>query len=213
MKLSKRLQTICDFLNSDDIISDIGTDHGLVPIYHILHNKVNKSYACDINPLPLSQASENIKLYNVNVITILSNGIANIEDDSNCLTIAGMGNNTIIDILTKDNAKLKNINKLVIQSNTHPESIRLLLNKMGFKIVDEKVVYDKNKYYEVDCFVRGFEQLTSLDIKYGPINLKNKDQTFIDKLKFDYKIKENIYNQSKDIKYLNDLNEIKEILK
>ena len=213
MKLSKRLKAICDFLNNEDIISDIGTDHGLVPIYHILQNGAKKAYACDINPLPLSQASDNIKLYKVNVNTILSNGIENIEEDSNCLVIAGMGNNTIYDILTKDEAKLKNINKLVIQSNTHPETIRLLLNKMGYKLVGEKVVYDKNKYYEIDCFTKGNEQLSHLDIKYGKINLINREQSFIDKLKFDYKVKENIYNQSKDIKYLDDLNEIKEILK
>ena len=213
MSLSKRLKAICDCLDKNDVISDIGTVHGLVPIYHIIHNKANKAYACDINPLPLSQAKENINLYNVNVETILSNGIENIKDDSNTLVIAGMGNNTIIEILTSNNAKLKNINKIVVQSNTHPETIRLLLNKMGYKVVNERVVFDKNKYYEIDCFILGNEELTDLEIKYGKINLLNREETFINKLKFDYMVKSKIYEKSKDINFLNDLNEIKEILK
>lgn len=213
MNISKRLRTITSFLNKDDIISDIGTDHGLVPIYHCLYNGASKAYALDININPLKQAENNISFYKVNVITKLSNGIENISDDCNTLVIAGMGNVTIESILMTHKEKLTNINKMVIQSNTYSYTIRQLLNTLGYKIQDETVIYDKGKFYEIDCFIKGEETLSSLEIKYGKFNLLKREKDFIDKLKFDLNSKKRIYQSSKRQEVLNEINEIESLIK
>ena len=67
MKLSKRLQTIADFVKKNSVVADIGTDHAHIPIYLIKNNIIDKAYACDINKGPLEKAKENIENFGVSV--------------------------------------------------------------------------------------------------------------------------------------------------
>lgn len=43
--LSKRLQTVAGMVTKGNIIADIGTDHGYVPIYLVEENITDKAYA------------------------------------------------------------------------------------------------------------------------------------------------------------------------
>lgn len=49
------------------------------------------------------------------------------------------------------------------------------MNKKGFKIIDEVVVFDKGKYYEIIVYENGKETLNNLELEYGPIISKRKD--------------------------------------
>ena len=82
MKLSKRLQTIADFVKKGAVVADIGTDHAHIPIYLIKNNIISKAYACDINAGPLEKAKENINYYGVKNIELrLSNGLEKLKTD------------------------------------------------------------------------------------------------------------------------------------
>ena len=45
--ISKRLELVAGLV-SNEIIADIGTDHGYVPIYLYKQGKIKKAYACDV---------------------------------------------------------------------------------------------------------------------------------------------------------------------
>ena len=64
------------------------------------------------------------------------------------------------------------IKKLIIQSNNHLELIREFLNKNGYYLEDEEVVYEY-KYYVVMKFIRSDKQINEDIIKYGIIKKKN----------------------------------------
>lgn len=168
--LSKRLKTITEFLNKEDCLVDVGCDHGLLSIYLVRNKLVQKVIASDVNSNALSSAISNIKKANLDIETVLSDGINNIDlKDINTLVIAGMGTSTIKHILF-DSDKLTNINKIVTQSNNDHEMLRKFMNSIGYYLDNELYVLDKGKWYVTSCFVKSSEKNTELVIKYGFLN-------------------------------------------
>lgn len=178
MNLDNRLKRITDFIPSDSYILDVGCDHALLDIYLALNRNNVKLIASDINENPLKIAKENIKKYNLeDEITLeKADGVSKINDEVDTVVIAGMGTSTINDIINNDLKKLKNVKKIIISSHTSSFELRENMNKKGFKIIDEAVVFDKGKYYEIIVYSNGYEKLSKLDMKYGPIISKKKDE-------------------------------------
>ena len=178
MNLDNRLKRITDFIPSDSYILDVGCDHALLDIYLALNRKNVKLIASDINENPLKIAKENIKKYNLEDKIKLekADGVSKINDEVDIVVIAGMGTSTINDIINNDLEKLKNVKKIIISSHTSSFELRENMNKKGFKIIDEAVVFDKGKYYEIIVYSNGYEKLSKLDMEYGPIISKRKDE-------------------------------------
>lgn len=178
MNIDNRLKRITDFIPSDSYILDVGCDHAFLDIYLALNRNNVKLIASDINENPLKIAKENIKKYNLeDEITLeKADGVSKINDEVDTVVIAGMGTSTINDIINNDLKKLKNVKKIIISSHTSSFELRENMNKKGFKIIDEAVVFDKGKYYEIIVYSNGYEKLSKLDMKYGPIISKRKDE-------------------------------------
>lgn len=169
-KLSKRLQSLAEFVVKTDKAVDIGCDHGYLSIYLKENNLVKEIIASDINENALASAKENIKKSKLDIKTILSDGLNNIEiKDFNTLIISGMGTSTILHILDNKD-KLKKINKLIIQSNNDHKILRRELNKLGYYLEDEKYVYDKKKWYVSSLFIKSKKKNTDTEIEYGFLN-------------------------------------------
>ena len=114
-KLSNRLKAIVKFVDQKDSIVDVGCDHGYLSIYLVENKLVKKVIASDINQNALNSAINNIKKSNLDIETVLSDGIKDVNlKGINTLVISGMGTSTILHILSDSN-KLKNINKLLLQ--------------------------------------------------------------------------------------------------
>lgn len=166
-KISKRLKAIAEFVTNKDSLVDVGCDHGLLSIYLVENNLVKKVIASDINQNALNNAIYNIKRHNLDIDTVLSDGIDNINlKGINTLVISGMGTSTILHIL-EDEKKLKNIKKLIIQSNNDHEVLRRKLNEKGYYLEDESYTFDKGKWYVTCKFIKDERANTDKEIKYG----------------------------------------------
>ena len=159
INLSPRLKLISDFVPLDSKVMDIGCDHGLLDIYLYQNRIVKKIIASDINLSALNNAIENIKANKLEkeIETRLSDGLENIhaEDEIDTLVIAGMGSNTIVNMLKKDIKKLDKIKTIIIQSNTKLEFLRREIVKLNYYITDEAIVEDNKKIYIVIKFIKG----------------------------------------------------------
>ena len=80
------------------------------------------------------------------------------------------------------------------------DKVRLNFNNNGFKIVNEDIVYEDKKFYEVIVFEKGYQKLLEQELYFGPILLKDKNPIFIHKWT-------EYYDKIKDIN--NKLDEIK----
>ena len=169
-KLSNRLKAIVKFVDKKDSIVDVGCDHGYLSIYLVENKLVKKVIASDINQNALNSAINNIKKSNLDIETVLSDGIKDVSlKGINTLVISGMGTSTILHILSDSN-KLKNINKLLLQSNNDHEILRRSLNNIGYYLEDETYTFDKGKWYVTCKFVKSDNKNNVDVIKYGLLN-------------------------------------------
>lgn len=196
ISIDDRLKDIASLVDDCTCIADIGTDHGYLPIYLIQINKAKKAYASDVAILPLNKAKENIEKYNLNeVITpILCSGLEKIPSDANCVIMAGMGANLIVEIIKN---RKYDYPTMILQANLNVDYLRRYLSENNFKIIDEKITYANKKFYEIIKVTSGSETLDEKQIKYGPINLINKSDLFIKKWAFILKKYKNIINEFK----------------
>lgn len=170
MNLSKRLKTIADLVDTTSII-DVGCDHAYLDIY--LSNLGISCLGVDISKNVIDNALKNLEKYNVNdkVKILLNDGLKDITlKDTDTVIISGMGTSTILNILSD----LKGTNPLIISSNNDLELLRREIIKKGYKIDDEKVVYEKGHYYVIIKFIYGNKKYKKVDYKYGPVSKHDK---------------------------------------
>ena len=166
---SKRILALASYVSVDDKLIDVGCDHGYLGIYLKKNNKVSDLLLTDLRPNALNNAIENIKKYNLDINTYLTDGIKGVKvKNYNTISISGMGTQTIIKILSE--LKKKNtINKLIIQSNNDLDILRSCINNMGYYLEDEKVVYENDIYYVICKFVKSDKKNTNEEVRFGLI--------------------------------------------
>ena len=85
MELSKRLNSIVKHIEKTEVLADIGTDHGYIPIYSIENEICSKAIAIDINKDPLDKARLNAIIEGVDdkIDFRLADGIKGLKKDCN----------------------------------------------------------------------------------------------------------------------------------
>lgn len=180
MEISKRLKTIADYVPvATNLVVDIGTDHGYIPIYLIKNKMANKCIACDINLMPLNNARTNIASYQMEdqIETRLSNGLAKINmGEADAIIIAGMGGMLIINILEEKKELVKAVGLLILQAQTDIVEVRKYIHSINFTIIDEQMVYEDDQYYTIIKAEPGYEKPYSpVGYLLGQKNIDKKD--------------------------------------
>lgn len=192
MKISKRLKSLAGLVTLDDKVADIGCDHALLDVYMIKNNITKKVLIADISENALENGIKNVKKYHLDdkITAKCGNGLDVITDKIDTVIISGMGASTIIKILSSN--KLKQIKKLIIESNNDHFLLRKFLTNNGFYISHEAVIYDNGKYYINIMFQRGFKKYSKKELIYGPILMNSNKEYFNYLLKKQTGILENI---------------------
>ena len=174
--LSKRLKTVADLVTKGNIVADVGTDHGYVPIYLVEEEISPYCYAMDVNEGPLNKAKANIIEHELEdkIETILSDGLDAFGDrKADTIIISGMGGDLIVDILSRAN----DFDELILSPHKRSDLVRKFLCRNGYEIADEKMVEDAGKYYPVIKAQRGESDYSGTELEFGPILLAKKDKT------------------------------------
>lgn len=211
--ISQRLQAIASFLPPSKSIADVGCDHGFLIIEGFLKYSLEKAVAIDNKPLPLGKAKSNLFGYDFfdRVDFILSDGLENLNSEVDAIILAGMGGMTVIGILSKDFSKIGN-SRLIVQANRDVMEVRRFLSERDFAIVDEKIIFEDKKYYEICVFEKSSEAVSYSDkeLRFGPVLLKKHEDVFLSKLRNDLRILTAISFQTQENQ--KRIREIKEIL-
>ena len=151
MELSIRLNEIISLVHKTNIIADIGTDHGYIPIYLIKNKLCKTAIASDINLGPKNKAEFNISIEGLSekIQCRLGGGLNTIKPyEAQAVIIAGMGGYLIRDIIEERLDVFKSLNYAILQPAQNPEILRKYIYERGFKIIDEELCFEQNKYYE-----------------------------------------------------------------
>ena len=214
MEDKKRLLDIIGLIDKNKKVIDIGTDHGLVPLY-LAKNGISKEIlATDISEKSLDKLRSALTPELENKIsTKVTDGFKGIvEDENQVAVIAGMGANTIIDIIDQSLDFAHNLDYMILASNINTEKLRVYLIDNGFEIINDFLTYDNGKYYDIikAKFGNG-ENLSIGEIYYGKDDIVDKSEILKEKLNIDYKkntsFKKAILENSKDRKSLDRIEE------
>lgn len=182
-KLSQRLMSLVEYTEKSDSLVDVGADHGYLSAYLVKNNLVKKVIASDVNSSALNNALNTFKRENLNIETILSDGLKNISlEEINTLVISGMGTKTILHIL-EDKRVPKYINKLILQTNNDYHILRSKLNEKGYFLESETILKEKNKWYITMKFIKNSKRNDQRTIKYGYLNNEEYKKHLIKKQK------------------------------
>jgi len=215
IKLSERLSVIARNVDVPSTVVDIGCDHGYLGIYLLNLNKNFKIINVDINKNALANAKINKEKYKKtnNFELRCGDGLDVIsEDEVDNIVIAGMGARSIIGIVSKNINKLKNVNKIIIQSNTDLFYVRKKMNELGFIILNEDLIKDKFIYYTIITFVKGSKKYNLFQLFFGPSLILKNEEIFIEKNKSDLKKLKEVYSKIPIYKLRQKL-KIKKIIK
>ncbi|WP_058990262.1 tRNA (adenine(22)-N(1))-methyltransferase [Anaerococcus rubeinfantis] len=199
MKITKRLEKIANLVEEGKSVIDIGTDHGLVPLY-LAKNEISKDIlATDISKKSLQKLEDKLDENLKKIIkTKVCDGLDKVEVKENQIAIiAGMGAVTIIEILNKNIEKVRKLDYVICEGNIGNEKLRKFLNENNFYIDKDFLIKDGRKHYDIIRFKNGKDRKLSLgEIYFGkfiyqdenPLLKKRLEQIYRKNLKF----KENI---------------------
>jgi tRNA (adenine22-N1)-methyltransferase len=185
MMTSTRLKTIAKHIDPYKKIADVGCDNGYLILEAFENHNIEFAQAIDNKSQPLKNALKNITQEGLSskVIFTLGEGLENLWEEVEVVIISGMGGFNIIKILS--NNQNKEIKRFILQANRNVYNLREFLMENNYRIVDEDIVDEGEKYYEIIvCEFTNEKQVYSEDeLKFGPILLRKRSPVFINKLK------------------------------
>lgn len=151
LKLSKRLESIKKHIPPYGGVADIGTDHGYIPVSLCMEGHDGRIVAADLKPGPLDNAKQTAVDNGVfgTIEFVLCDGLsAVLPDGISTIVIAGMGGETISDILAAAPWTRENNRLLILQPMTKSDILREWLFYNGYRVLTEELC-ENGPLYEI----------------------------------------------------------------
>jgi tRNA (adenine22-N1)-methyltransferase len=180
---------VAGFIENGASVVDVGTDHGLLPVFLARNGLARNIVASDISEGSLAAARRSAAKYGVTekIKFVAAPGLKGAQDtDVDTVVIAGVGGETIIRILADAPWVKSRGARLILQPQTKSGELCRWLRDNGYAIRDAELVRDSGRFYTVMLVGAGesgsarspeMELLLMLRERRGPLFA-----AFIDKL-------------------------------
>ena len=154
VQLSDRLLALAGYVRKGERVADIGTDHGLLPIYLKQNGISDCIIAGDVNQGPLEKMAGNLERHLSGdwegIQMRLGSGLDILEPgEADCAIIAGMGGRLMIEILEDSMETARSLKRLILQPRNAQDTLRKWLLFHGFTIEDETLVRERKYIWEI----------------------------------------------------------------
>lgn len=146
--LDERLSLAAQLYEPCALGADIGTDHALLPCYLLTHNICQEMILADVSPKALLHAEESVRRHHLEkrAHVRLADGLDALTKPCGCVSMMGMGGETIRTVLLSGADKLSG-SVLVLSSHTEQPLVRRTLPEIGYHIVQEKLCQAAGRFY------------------------------------------------------------------
>lgn len=150
LALQPRLCRLAQLVPDGCRLTDVGTDHGYLPVALLQQGRILSAIASDIGAEPLEHARRTAQQYGVKDIDFrLCSGLSAIApEETDVIVIAGMGGETISAILSAA-PWTRNGHMLLLQPMTKAADLRHWLADNGYTFTAECLVEDKGRVYPI----------------------------------------------------------------
>ena len=170
LALQPRLHMLARLVPEGCRLTDVGTDHGYLPVALLQQGRIAAAIASDIGAEPLEHARRTAMQYGVDGMDFrLCAGLSGVApEETDVIVIAGMGGETIISILQDAPWTADGRHRLLLQPMTKAAALRRWLADNGYTFTDEHLVEDKGRIYPILCVKGGvFRPLTEAEALCG----------------------------------------------
>lgn len=170
LALQPRLHLLARLVPEGCRLTDVGTDHGYLPVALLQQGRITAAIASDIGAEPLEHARRTAMQYGVDGMDFrLCAGLSGVApEEADVIVIAGMGGETIISILQDAPWTADGQHRLLLQPMTKAAALRHWLADNGYTFTDEHLVEDKGRIYPILCVKGGvFRPLTEAEALCG----------------------------------------------
>lgn len=170
MILTPRLACIAALVPQGARLADIGTDHGKLPISLLRSARIASAIGSDIHQGPLDHAARNAAEYGITLSLRLAPGLDAVQaNECDTISIAGMGGQTMIDILSAATWTTDGAHLLLLQPMTMIAALREWLWAHGYEIEKESICKEDRRQYVV-LSVRGGSERKQVPLSHCAIS-------------------------------------------
>ena len=211
MKLSGRLQAAADLVSVRTSAADAGTDHGYLPIWLCLENRIERAIAMDLREGPLQRAQAHIREAGLEgrIETRISDGLTALAPgEADSAVITGMGGILISRILKQSPGVVRSLQELVLGPQSDEDLVRRTLEAMDFRIDRETMIREEGKYYVLIHAVpvsagpekkTGKTAMTPEEALFGPCLLRDKDPVLLAYLQQQLRVRTGILEKLREL--------------
>ena len=187
VRLSKRLGMAASLVCTGNVLADVGTDHGYVPIYLLEQKRIPRAIAMDVNRGPIERAREHICMYGMEA-----------PGEAGSILIAGMGGGLVVHILQAGREVCRNAGELVLQPQSELFRVRSFLEAEGYVADAEEMIVEDGKYYpmmRVRYAPQKVRENSAVSRQYGRLLLEGRHPVLLEYLKKERGIRSAILQQ------------------
>ncbi len=178
--LSRRLEILANLVEPGRTVADIGSDHAALALYLAENNISPRVIVSELGDGPYNRASQAVEYsqFRSRISLRQGNGLqVLLPGEVDIIVLAGMGGDTIVEILSHDWPKSASYNRYLFQPMSKSSVLRQTLAEQGWLIEDEKLVKDNHRIFTVIAArpLQHSYQLTDLEQEIGPVILRTND--------------------------------------
>lgn len=183
--LDERLSLAAALYTPCGLGADIGTDHALLPCHLLREGTCRRMILADISEKALSHARAQVARQHLEsrARLVLADGLDALDEPCGCVSIMGMGGESIARMLARGTARLQGA-ALVLSAHTDLPLVRRSVQDAGYHFVREELCRAAGRFYVVWKAEPGWATLTPQELRLGPLLMEGSSPLLGDYLRW-----------------------------
>ena len=183
--LDERLSLAASLYTPCDLGADIGTDHALLPCHLLRAGTCRRMILADISEKALSHARAQVARQHLEgrAHLVLADGLDALDEPCGCVSIMGMGGESIACMLSRGATKLQGAS-LVLSAHTDLPLVRQSVQASGYHFVREELCRAAGRFYVVWKAEPGPTEYTPRELRLGPLLMEGNSSLLGDYLRW-----------------------------